>query len=175
MVRAEPTLHQCDLLPALPVPILKDLPHPRDLGREETRRQPARPEFWNVMVLSQTCDIEQEKVDQVLLARYVELSKLSKSESQSGAKWRRKLRSGQLLPQLVLPPHAKEPTQDWSVVDFRVLVTLDLSYVMAHAASCEERLRIKPEFRHAYIGGFSSWIARPDHLDQLADFDSTDS
>lgn len=31
-------------------------------------------------------------------------------------------------------------------------------------------LRVKPEFRHTFVDGFATWLARPDCFDQLQDF-----
>lgn len=161
------SLEQCDLIPALPVPILVDLRYPIDPAGQE-----AQPEFWNVMVLSQGCDLEHGKVPSVLVARYVEWRELRQSEPQNGKKYRSKLRSGQLLPQLVLPPHERPPVQDWAVVDFRELATVEYRYVSDYLNTLDNRLRIRPQFRHTYIDGFCTWLSRPDCLDELQDFDA---
>ncbi len=170
VLSTEPSLHQCDLLPALPIPLLAGLPSPVDLG-EEAQGPYVQPEYWGVMVLTQSCDVENRKVPRVLLARYVEWREIRASEQQTGKGYRKKLRSGAAVPQMVLPPHGGDPALDWSVVDFRQVVTLDLEYVEAHVASLQRRLRIRPERRQAYVHGFSAWISRPDYLDRLAPFD----
>jgi hypothetical protein len=166
-------LEQCDLLPNVPVLTITNMPQPDEIDKWEPEAEPV---YTDLIVVSQTCDLDRTDFNTVLLARYQSWTKIVQAADQARDKNRRRqLRKGQVGGQIVLPPHTEGVVElDWSVIDLKSLYTLSKNYLEACTVSMGSRLRVLPPYRQGIIGTFSGWINRPEYMDDLILFDEYD-
>src|SRR2546421_6311660 len=95
----------------------------------------------DLIILSQSCDLENEKIQQVLLCAYFPASNLSKSDR---ASIRREQRPAlHMIEQCDLPGCEFEK----QVIDFRTIYTLRKDFVIAYALTLRTRARLLPPYR----------------------------
>jgi hypothetical protein len=110
--------------------------------------QPSRDQF-DVVVVSQSCDLVNDKLEMVQVCPFWGLDTLSKEvEFFRGKRGREELRKGglpgyHLLNRCVL---AEKPT-DFLVVDFRSQFAVNAATLKSHAATQTPRLRLLPPYR----------------------------
>ncbi|MBM3993504.1 MAG: hypothetical protein FJ303_05045 [Planctomycetes bacterium] len=119
-----------------------------------------------VIVLTQSCDLENDKVEFVLLAPVTEWASMVRQEIQAGNSavksrdFRRKLVDG-AIPGLSLPhKHDALPKLEWSVVNFRRLYTLPKSFLQQYAQSQGLRLRLRSPYREHLAQAFARYFMR---------------
>lgn len=120
----------------------------------------------SVIVLTQSCDLEQGKVDDVLLAQVISWTALTEEELERGnqfirsRRFREKLIEGN-IPNLSLLHHTSgPPALEWSVVNFRRLFSLPVPYVQRTAERAGERLRLVSPYREHLAQAFARYIMR---------------
>ncbi len=152
-------LAQGDLLLGCPVPRVQDYRYP----------PPAELDVFldthHLVVLSQSCDLENDKVDEILLANVLDYGLLQNREGETnplvrGSKWRKAAVNGDLPPYSVLPETAGPPSLDWSLVDFHHLFTLPKGYVEQFAEASGDRLRLVPPYREHLAQAFARYVMR---------------
>lgn len=152
-----PRLAQGDLLEDCLVPIFADLPVPGPvLGDEpvvEIEVKRAR-----LVVLTQTCDLQNDKADFVALRRIYRIAEFAKANPK-GAKadfWEN-VRKGRIEAlHLLASPLRPDDNADAYVADFGRIVGLPQTYLARHADASEERWRL----RSPYLEHFSQALAR---------------
>ena len=112
-----------------------------------------RIQVLDLVVLTQSCDLANNKVEKVLLARVMPWQELVQNEAAAGntavkgSKFRKLLVDGNIPSLSLLHKREAEPSLPWSVVDFHHLFTLPKSFVTAFADSVGPRLRLCSPYR----------------------------
>jgi len=152
-------LAQGDLLLDCPVPRVEDYAYPPPLELEVFL------DHHHLVILSQSCDLENAKIDEILLAAVVDYRALLSREGASnplvrGTKWRKAAISGYFPPYSVLPETLGPPRLEWSLVDFHHLFTLPKLYVEQFSEACGDRLRLVPPYREHLAQAFARYVMR---------------
>ena len=156
-------LRQGDLLVDCPRFTVAGLDSWPPTGDEEVQ---VETELISAVVLTQTCDLVQKKVEQVLLAAVVAWPTARESlvaagnEMAKSKKFRAALRKGNLPPLSLLHRRGEAPTLDWSIVDFHQLFTLPKSLVLDVAAAAGPRLRLQSPYREHVAQAFARYFMR---------------
>jgi hypothetical protein len=143
---------------------------------------PNRPEIvlerTSAVVLTQTCDLENQKVTQVLLGVVVRYESYAETERSRGnqfvhsRRFRKAVLEGALPPLAVLRPSeiAGLPLE-WSLVDFRRLYTLPLDDVRSMADALGTRLRLRSPYREHLAQSFARFHMRVGLPTDATDFE----
>ena len=118
------------------------------------------------VVLTQTCDLAQDKVREVLLAAAPAWSLAVERMAQSGNEFakskafRKALVDGNLPSLHLLHRHDDEPQMDWTIVDFHSLFTLPKPMLLSIARSTGPRLRLRPPYKEHLAQAFARFFMR---------------
>jgi hypothetical protein len=141
-----PDFTQGDVFRACPIPV----PTPDEAFFESTRREGEQPQAQvqvrtaTVIVLTQACDIEQNKVDSIVLCPMFTLADAGQQRAELGsAGGKNKLRNGNYF-SLHLLNCDPDIGLDYGVVDFRILYSLPTDFVRLVAEKGGERPRLLP-------------------------------
>jgi hypothetical protein len=108
----------------------------------------------DLIILSQSCDLENEKIQQILLCACFPASSLSKSD-------RNPIRRGQRPAlHMIERCHIQNMEFDRQVIDFRTIYTLPKDFVMAYATSLGARTRLLPPYRGHLSQAFARYFMR---------------
>lgn len=125
-----------------------------------------RADLVDLLVLTQSCDLVNNKVSEVLLARVVSWVEVVREEVRKGneaaqsARFRKQLIEGAVPSLSLLHKREQEPRLDWSVVTFHRLYTLPKSYLTAFAADIPLRLRLRSPYREHLAQAFARYFMR---------------
>jgi len=114
---------------------------------------------FDLVVMTQSCDLENEKVEDLLLAQLVSWTdvvhaELERSnENVRSRKFRKLLVDGYVPGLSLLHKRETSPVLPWSVVDFHRLFTLPKAFVTEFAARAGGRLRIRSPVPRAFGAG----------------------
>jgi len=120
----------------------------------------------DLVVMTQSCDLQNEKLDDVLLARILSWPELVKRALEKGndfvrgSKFRKLLIDGQVPSLSLIHKHGQEPRLPWSVVDFHQLYTLPKAFLCQFAAACPSRLRLRSPYREHLAQAFARYFMR---------------
>ncbi len=145
-------LRQGEWLPLCPVPVVQEKP----VAEAPAQTVPIR--RYNLIVITQSCDLEQQKARLVALcpifpiARFEEINE----EMKKKGRWE-EVRKGRVegLHLLSSPTHPAE-NRAALVVDFREIYSLPFTLLMQHALEIGPRWRL----RSPYLEHFSQSLAR---------------
>ena len=129
-----------------------------------------------LVVLSQSCDLENDKVDEVLLAAVHPYKTLVTQEGErnptvNSTKWRKAVARGSEPAYSLLPPHDEAPVFDWSLVDFHHLFTLPKTFLVDVTSLAPVRLRLVPPYREHLAQAFARYVMRVGLPDSLVEFE----
>ncbi|HEU4714097.1 MAG TPA: hypothetical protein VFS76_21195 [Pyrinomonadaceae bacterium] len=150
------TIQQGDLLSDCPVPVpSKDLTRAL-LGALAGQAQESAYRFavTELIVVSQSCDLLKEKVDQVLLCEHVASSKYGKETLEEIRKERRP--NLHMIEACEIDGHQCEQR----VIDFRTVYTLPKDFVLAFIKQQNSRLRLMPPYREHMAQAFARYFMR---------------
>ena len=164
----EAALRQGDVLFGCPVPILRPLQYPLEEGDV--------PELsivdLDLVVLSQSCDLTNDKVEDVLLAEVVNWKVAKEADSYlRSTDGRRAVRRGNLPGYSLLKRHDGPPTIWWSLVDFHRLRVLPKSQLEALALSAGPRLRLESPYREHLAQALARYFMRVGLPHDAAEFE----
>lgn len=147
-------LMQGDIIPSIGVPI--------PAGSPEEFSSSAHPPIEvvdiDVVVMSQSCDLEQGKTDWVVVAQYSDWREVSDGQGRGRRiDMQKQIRRGR-VPHFALL--REDPMLPWSVIDFRRLFTLPLDYLQTHANSLGDRLRMISPYREDVAQAFARYFMR---------------
>jgi hypothetical protein len=157
------TLRQGDLLTKCPVPIVTGL---------DTKAPSANDnlivdvELRSVLVISQSCDLENNKISNVLVASVMDWASAEPemvaagNTLAKGKQYRQSLISGHLPGFALLRKHESLPLLRWSIVDFHKLFVVRKSTVSYHAANSGPRLRLMSPYREHIAQEFARYFMR---------------
>ena len=152
-----PVLNQGDLLDGILVPILSaDFPISNSDGQT-----PLTVVTADVIVLTQSCDLENEKVPMVLVARYhtrEQFEAKNPNFSQKG-KWTL-VEQGRIEGLHILSSPGAENKTKFIVVDFRDVFSLPIDYAAAHAEKAEHRHRLLSPYLEHFSQSFGHLFIR---------------
>jgi hypothetical protein len=164
-------LMQCDLIPDVEVPVLAKSP----LEIEEGDDSPFVLLRMNAMVLTQTCDLLQGKEGNVIVAPYHSWHEIIKQDQLTNGDKRRKeqamIRKGARPHYSLLAEH-DEGLIPYSVVDFRQLHTVEMTYLRQVAVAAGQRIRLLPPYREGVSHHFAQFFSRVAVPDEGVDFDN---
>jgi len=120
----------------------------------------------NLIILSQSCDLENDKIEDVLLAQVVAWPEIVQAEVAKGneviksTKFREKLVNGEVPGMSLLHKYTGELTLEWSVVDFHRLYTMPKHFILKQLTNIGPRLRLIPPYREHLAQGFARYFMR---------------
>lgn len=167
-----PDLEQGDLFFACPIVRAPDLAFPVpeviDVNLED----------HDVVVLSQDCDLENDKIEDVLLAQVQLYADLVEREGEAngtikGRKWRASVRKGE-QPAYVLIPYGLGSDAAYALVDFHHLYTVPKRYLVGIAATAGARPRLVSPYKEHLSQAFASFMMRVGLPNDLKDFENAD-
>lgn len=161
-VVAAEDLVQGDLIANCPVPVASAVGGAGDADRDEYE---VRVYIHDLIVLSQTCDLIQAKVKDVVLAQVVSWAAVVESELARGntnirsEQFRRNLSQGLIPNLLLLHKHEGELSLPWSLVNFHNVFVLPKEH-LAEVMGRTPRLRLRSPWRE-YLGqAFARYFMR---------------
>ena len=131
-----------------------------------TGASPARPSIaWqtlDVVVMTQSCDLEQDNVDLVLLCPHWPLARLGEaSDFFKSTKGKEDLRRGNVPGyHLIASCELPELERELRVVDFRAVYSLPHSYLRHLATERGNRVRLMPPYREHLSQAFARFFMR---------------
>lgn len=154
-VPGESTLEQGDFLQNCPVVV----PPAKYEAGEETTVDIAE---YNVIVMSQSCDIAQGKVDLILVCPVWSLVDFGGSnEIFKGNSGKEKLRRGEVVGYYLLNRCEEEDFEaDFQVADFRATYSVDANFLQEFAREQPWRLRLLPPYREHLSQAFARFFMR---------------
>lgn len=153
-------LLQGDFLDRCPVLVPKD---PLSLTkRGDNQPLDARVLEYDVVVMSQSCDLEQEKVDVVLVCPHWSLDEFGKAHDYfKSTAGKEELRRGNVPGYHLLAPSEIE---GWKrgirVVDFRTVFALPFAFLKQFVVENPSRLRLLPPYREHLSQAFARFFMR---------------
>lgn len=120
----------------------------------------------NTVVLSQSCDLEQNKIDIALVSPIYSLEEYfgQLPEGERIGKPREKrlklLRQGNIAAHHLLNKDPEKNVNDFQVVDFRHVYGVNLEYLKTHAVQIESRVRLLPPYREHLSQAFARFFMR---------------
>jgi len=121
---------------------------------------------YDLVIMSQSCDLQNDKVNDVLLAQVMAWEDVVATEMASGnqiiksKKFRKLLIDGNVPGLSLLHEHTEEPILQWSVVDFHRLFTLPKTFIQQYATNLGPRLRLKSPYREHLSQAFARYFMR---------------
>lgn len=122
-------------------------------------------EEHDVIVLTQSCDLVNTKVDEVLVAAVLSYDALCARDGDhnprlKGKDFRRAAVQGNLPPYSLLQQREGSPALPWSLVDFHNLFSLPKLLAVQIAEGSGDRLRLRPPYREHLAQAFARYMMR---------------
>lgn len=120
----------------------------------------------DVIVLTQTCDLEHGKQPDVLVGRVVSWESFVAAQLQGGneavrsSQFAKNLRNGAVPPLHLLRYHEGAPQLSWSLVVFRELQTVPRDMLTRHVEQQPQRLRLRSPYREHLGQAFARFFMR---------------
>jgi len=129
---------------------------------EPGEKVPAKVHEYNVIVLSQSCDLVQGKIDLVLVCPIWSLDVLGEqSEIFKSTKGRESLRKGDMPGYHLLNQcDLDEPLKMFMVVDFRSIYSVPFEFLKKYALTIGDRVRLLPPYREHLSQAFARFFMR---------------
>jgi hypothetical protein len=157
------TLRQCDILMGCPV-IRLDGALQWPLTPSTTVR--IKVESYDSIILTQSCDLENSKVEDILLAQVIAWPVVVRQELQRNnqivkkREFRKALIDGNTPGQALLHKHDGEPHLDWSIISFQRLYTIQKDFLIEFASRSGSRLRLRSPSREHIAQAFARFVMR---------------
>jgi hypothetical protein len=153
----EDSLRQGDFLPGclVPIPVFD----PTNFGKYSSSQEvEIEIEEYDLIILTQSCDLENGKISRVLLCPIYSIDEYEKFNPQFKKKgvWNEVLKGRKEGLHLLCSPINPENNREARVVDFRQVYSLPYDYVVKHAMQLGDRWRLKSP----YLEHFSQAFAR---------------
>ncbi|MFC7528009.1 hypothetical protein [Actinoplanes sp. GCM10030250] len=144
--------------------VLFDLPTPRVVKLDPVEGPKVAVSRGNYVVLSQTCDLVNDKVSEILVANVHSYRKMvaasNCADRAKSSSFHKSLVQGADVAYFLLPEHVEEPSLDWALVDFHHLRLVDKSLCKEHAALMGERLRMISPYKEHLAQAFGRYMMR---------------
>jgi hypothetical protein len=157
-------VEQGELIPDLPAPVTGGV----EFQDGRPTRVSTRLEVVDALVLTQTCDLTQDKVKEVVVCAVASWEALVEAElargntAVAGSAFIEKLIEGAIPSLSVLHRRAARPELPWSVANFRRLYTIDRAYLdqVLVARRTARRLRLRSPYREHLAQAFARYFMR---------------
>jgi hypothetical protein len=161
LVKKDKRITQGDILKHCPVPILKHIP------KEEKTIIQAEMEYVDGIILTQACDLENRKVDNIILC-----SITSKTDFENQMKSRNKgdkeitkniegiIKGQQNAYHIINEYKTDEFSQDYYIINFKDIYSVPVGLAMSVAESNDKRLRLCPPYREHLSQAFARYFMR---------------
>ena len=157
------TLRQCDILRKCPViRVGRKLDWPIDASTPI----PVKFDTYDSIILTQSCDLENDKVEDVLLAQVLAWPDVVKQELQRNNQivkkrdYRKAIVDGNTPGLALLHKHEREPRLDWSIISFQRVYTIQKDFLTAFASNTGPRLRLRSPYREHIAQAFARFVMR---------------
>lgn len=149
-------LQQGDILPECPVILPTDdfAENLSNIVANISTESPIQVDIANLIVMSQSCDLENDKIDQVLLCGTFPASKYSKSDRADIIKERRP------AAHMIERCEIEGSNFERQVVDFRTVYTLPKTFATNFANRLGGRTRLLPPYREHLSQAFARYFMR---------------
>jgi len=123
-------------------------------------------EIFDLLVVSQSCDLENNKVDAVLVAEIIDYRALVEVEKKRGNEivasknFRKACVDGNVPGYALLHERGDAPEMSWSLVDFYSLHAIPKPFLERHAESVGMRLRMCSPYREHIAQSFAKFFMR---------------
>jgi len=156
VVNGDEDLLQGDFIQECPVII-----PPSEIS-DETKVHESRVISYNVIIMSQSCDLVQRKIDLVLVCPIWPLSEFEKkSEFFKSSKGKEALRKGNVPGYHLLNKcEIGGFKTDYLIVDFRAVYSVDCDFIFHLAKERGKRLRLLPPYREHLSQAFARFFMR---------------
>jgi hypothetical protein len=147
----ESNLRQGDFLMNCPVPVFSEIPQ-EDLSLD------VQIGFSNLIIVTQSCDLENKKAELVALCPIYALAEFEQTNPKAAQKgfWEQVRKAKIEGLHLLSPFENPANNRECLVVDFREIYSLPFAFLTKHAESLESRRRL----RSPYLEHFSQAFAR---------------
>ncbi|MGP0088955.1 MAG: hypothetical protein ACLPKB_03190 [Xanthobacteraceae bacterium] len=151
-------LNQGDLLKDIAIPLV--LPSFPDA--DEKGQIPINIAQANIIIMSQSCDLEQQKIANVVVTQIYSLDQFEQVNPsyKSKGRWpevaRGRVESLHLLP----PTEQLDDPRSWLVVDFREIASLPVGYVERFASVAGDRWRLQSPYVEHLSQAFARFFMR---------------
>jgi hypothetical protein len=118
-------------------------------------------QYYNVVVMTQSCDLEQDKVQKVVLCSHVDLERAQAVDD--GLKIKnieREIQKGKFLRYQLLPASSTEVQMPLQVLDFGEVHSVPKAIVRRTAKAQGKRLRLLPPYREHLAQAFARFYMR---------------
>jgi hypothetical protein len=118
-------------------------------------------QYYNVVVMTKSCDLEQDKVHKVVLCSHVDLERAQAVDA--GLKIKnieREIQRGKFLRYQLLPVSSTEVQMPLQVLDFGEVHSVPKDIVRRKAKSQGKRLRLLPPYREHLAQAFARFYMR---------------
>ena len=163
-------LNQGDVLLDISLPAVRE-----DFPAEEDGRVPLKVGSGDIIIVSQSCDLEQRKVPFVVVAQISSLKEFEEANPDYKAKGKWKpIAQGRIEALHMLHGFREEFARECLIVDFRFISSLPFEYVERFAERSGERWRLQSPYLEGLsqaFGRFFMRVALPKNLPR--DFDVT--
>jgi hypothetical protein len=144
-------LNQCQVIvpvPDLPIPIPRENP-------------PVNVDVLDVIIMTQSCDLEQQNLDEVILCPHFDLTQAGEGGKPVGKSTQKDIRSGR-RPRYSMLEASRIPGAETGIriVDFGRVFSLPMEYVQRHAENQGSRLRLRPPYREHLSQTFARFFMR---------------
>ena len=116
---------------------------------------------YDVIIMSQSCDLYYEKIELVLVCPFYSLTELSERyPSYKEEVMRKKLRQGAVVGYHLLNKDEKVGFNDYLIVDFKSVYAVPLKFLKKIALERGERVRLLPPYREHLSQAFARFFMR---------------
>lgn len=116
---------------------------------------------YNVIIMSQSCDIQEDKIKLVLVCPFFSLTDIGYHyPDYKSPSMKNKLRQGAVVGFHLLNKDEDNSIADYLVVDFKSVYAVPLNFLRNIASSREERLRLLPPYREHLSQAFARFFMR---------------
>jgi hypothetical protein len=151
-------LNQGDLLRDIAVPsVQSSFP-----DQDENGDIPLNVGQANIIVMSQSCDLEHKKVPTVVVAQTYTLDEFEEVNPAYKVKgrWTEVVRGRVEALHLLPPTESPGDPRSWILVDFRMIFSLPVGYVARFAGAARERWRLQSPFVECLSQAFGRFFMR---------------
>jgi len=151
----ESNLRQGDYLVNCPVPVYSEIP-------QENSWLEIQIGFSDLIIITQSCDLENGKNDLVALCPIYTLAEFEEENPKASQKgfWEQVRKAKIEGFHLLSPFQRPENNRECLVVDFREIYSLPFEFLTKHAASLENRWRLKPPYLEHFSQAFARFFMR---------------
>ncbi len=116
---------------------------------------------YDVIVMSQSCDLIYDKIDLVLVSPFYSLKKLGNIQSNyKNSEMKERLRKGQIIGMHLLDKCNISSDADYLVIDFKSTFAVPLFFVKQIISGVENRKRLLPPYREHLSQAFARFFMR---------------